>query len=103
MTMYQLFNVLAWIWIVVVGLLVINGTCFFLYRLFYAGWDRVPIFDVGSFGELYGYVWIAYLLVCVVALTVDFNPKLQVWVIIVALAAALIRAFNVTAFKVTNS
>lgn len=101
--MYDLFNVLAWIWIVALGLTLAVGICTTLYRAFVTGYPRSFALHRLTFGQLYGKSWLIPVLASVVALTVDFDPTLQWWVVVTSAAFIILRFINVCAIKVVNS
>ncbi|WJJ54975.1 hypothetical protein [Xanthomonas phage RTH11] len=100
--MYDLFNVLAWIWIVVLAFMLIVGIWATLYRIFVSGYPRSLKLRIATFGQLYGRTWLIPALATAVALTVDFDPDLQWWVVVTSVAFIILRFINVFATKVVN-
>ena len=100
--MYDLFNILAWIWIVVAGFILIVGTCTTLYRMLFSGYERSWKLRNATFGQLYGTSWVIPAVAVAAAVAVDFDPDLQKWGVITAVAIILLRFINVYAIKVVN-
>lgn len=99
--MYQLFNVLAWIWIVVWGLMLALSVFSFCRRLV-KGWPVNFQLYLLSYGQLYGKVWIPPVVASILALTVKFDPTLQVWVVGISVAYLALRAVDVAILKGAN-
>ncbi len=100
--MYGLFNALAWIWIVVLGFILIVGVFSILRRTFVTGYPRSLTLRMATFGQLYGKSWVIPALAVVAALTVDFDPDLQWWVVVTSVSFIAVRFINVFAVKVVN-
>lgn len=100
--MYDLFNILAWIWIAALGTIVVLGVCTTLYRMLLVGYPRSTALRWATFGQLYGKSWLIPVLASIVALTVDFDPNLQWWVVVTSAAFIILRFINILAIKAAN-
>lgn len=100
--MYQLFNVLAWIWIVIMSIFVVGGIIFFGKRCIF-GWPRGVEFMLTPYSALYGKIWIPCMLAILAALFVSFDPQLQVWVVGLTLTYMALRAVSIYILKALNT
>ena len=99
--MYQLFNILAWIWLVATGVMLLFGGIKTV-KQFFTGWPRGWQYKITPMSKLYGTMWIPFTIACVVALTVPFDPTLQFWVVVLSVSAMVLKAFNIFMIKVVN-
>lgn len=100
--MYQLFNVLAWIWIVIMSFLVV-GSIYSIGKRCIFGWPRSAVLMLMSYSALYGKIWIPCSIAILAALFVPFDPQLQVWVVGLTITYLAQRAVSTFIIKGLNT